>query len=59
MSTTPKPRPDALAELRELGYEVRTYEEALDAAELAFGVSRDAAVVFVAGRTDLDGPDDG
>lgn len=57
MSTTPRPHPDALEELRDLGYEVRTYDEALDAAMLAFGMSRDAAVVFVAGRTDLDGPD--
>ena len=57
MSTTPRPHPDALEELRDLGYEVRTYDEAIAAAKLAYGIGQDAAAVFVAGRTDLDGPD--
>lgn len=45
--------PEALDELAELGYRVTTFEEALDAARQAHGLTAQAAEFYVTGERDL------
>lgn len=45
--------PEALEELRELGYVVASHEQAIDAAQKAYGIPPGAAAVYLGGRGDL------
>ena len=44
--------PQALDELRAAGYTVRTVDDALEAARACYGISHEAALVFLGGPGD-------